>query len=565
MTAQPEPRGAMTRDERFRLMVEGVRNYAIFMLDPGGRIATWNLGAERLKGYRADEIIGRHLSTFYTPDAVQVGHPDRELELAARDGSYTEEGWRVRKDGSLFWADVTITALREDGELVGYSKVTRDLTERKRREEALRGSEEKLRAIVEASRILGESLDYEATLAALSRIVIPTLADWYGVELVDDDGGRVMVTIAHADPAKVEVADQLRRRYPPRPDGPHGVPSVIRTGQSELYGDISEEFLRAATRDEHHYQLVRGLGIRSGMVVPLRSRGRVLGAMTLVSETAGRYGPDDLAFAEELGRRAAVAVENARLYQDAQRAIERAHDAIRARDDFLQVASHELKTPLTPLQLQLDALARTLDRAGVRDERIDDRLAVATRQVARLGALIERILDVSRIATGEITLDREELDLGGLVRAQVERLRGDARQAGGDIEVRTHAAVRGRWDRARIEQVVANLVGNAVRYGNGKPIDVTVDHEDGVARVAVTDRGIGIAADAVERIFGRYERAVSVRHFGGLGLGLFIARRFAEAHGGTIEVISEPGVGSTFTLVLPVDGPAPGAAAEATS
>jgi len=193
------------------LLLKSVRDYAIFMLDPNGRVATWNAGAERIKGYSADEIVGTHFSRFYTRDDIERGEPERELEVAADRGAYEIEGWRVRKDGSWFWATVLITALRGDsGVLRGYAKVTRDVTERHR-----------LHFLGDASVVLSGSLDYEATLRKVAELTIPFIADWCAVQIVENDRLRILA-VAHGDSSKVELAKELDRKYPADPSAPRG-------------------------------------------------------------------------------------------------------------------------------------------------------------------------------------------------------------------------------------------------------------------------------------------------------------------------------------------------------
>jgi PAS domain S-box-containing protein len=226
-------------------------------------------------------------------------------------------------------------------------------------------------------------------------------------------------------------------------------------------------------------------------------------------------------------------------------------NSVRARDEFLQIASHELKTPLTPLRLQLDTMARGLGKAVVQDERLLARLDAATRQTARLSRLVESLLAVSRIAAGLFTLHLEEFDFCEMVRRIALQFRSEARKAGSDVAVQAEVEAMGRWDRHRCEQVVSNLLSNAIKFGAGRPVELEVRESEGLVRFAATDHGIGIEQEALARIFGPFERAVSPRHYGGLGLGLFVARHIAEAHGGTIVARSRPGSGSTFTVLLP--------------
>jgi PAS domain S-box-containing protein len=242
---------------------------------------------------------------------------------------------------------------------------------------------------------------------------------------------------------------------------------------------------------------------------------------------------------------------------DARRAVEEElRDAVRARDEFLHIASHELRTPLTSLGLQLDGLRAALSRGGPLDAgRLAPKAEAARRQVRRLGALIAELLDVSRLADGDVPVEAEEGDLVATARAVTERFAPDATRARSALRLVAPDAVRARFDPVRVEQALTHLVANALKYGAGKPVDVVVQRDDGTARVLVRDRGIGIDPEARERIFGRFERAVSSRHYGGLGLGLFLARRIVEAHGGRIAVDSAPGEGATFAVELPVAGP----------
>ena len=590
-------------EERFRLLVEGVKDYAIFMLDPEGRIVTWNRGAERIKGYGSGEVVGQHFSIFYTDEDIERGHPAAELRLAAAEGSYEERGLRVRKDGSRFWASVVITALRDaEGDIRGFAKVTRDITERveaeergrmllreqvareqvsrilesisdaffavddgwrftyvnrraeeiwgrsreellgkdiweelpqlvdtephrqmtlaaerrvttefetaspilgtwvagqiypsddglsvyfrdvgasKLAEEELRRSAERYRGFVEqstegiwrfeleepipvdmppeeqierfyshgylaecndamaamygfsraeemvgarlgdflprsvpenlayleafvrsgyqvtdaeseesdregtpksflnnltgiveggrlvrawgiqrditeirlaekmqrflaeSSDVLASSIDYRATLSNVARLAVPTLADWCAVDVVGEDGVLERLAVEHPDPEKVALAYELERRYPSDPDAPQGVHQVLRTGEPEMMPEIPPDLIEGAARDEEHREILRELGLRSYIVVPLLARGRTLGVISLVAAESGRiYGQADLEFAQELARRAALAVDNARLYEKARKEIferERAQAELRASRDQLEV------------------------------------------------------------------------------------------------------------------------------------------------------------------------------------------------------------------------------------
>jgi len=371
--AAPSDEGRGSSEEgRFRALVASVKDYAIFMLDPTGRIETWNAGAEQTKGYTAHEIIGQHMSRFYTPEDLARGLPALLLAAAARDGRVESEGWRLRKDGTPFWADVVITALRDDsGRLVGFAKVTRDLTER------LHAQQEQIR-------------------------------------------------LAHAE------------------------------------------------------------------------------------------------------------------------------EAIRLRDEFLSIAAHELRTPLSAVQLQLQSL---LERPEGLDPRARLKLERACRSGERLVRLVDTLLDVSRITTGSLTLTRSTFELVEAVEEVVERFGDHAAQAGSIVTVRSEGPTSGNWDRMRIEQVVTNLLGNSLKYAAGTPVEISVQGDADNVVFTVADGGSGIPPSERDRIFGRFERAAPMRHFGGLGLGLYVARQIVEVHGGGISIDPERAVGVQFAIRLPRQPP----------
>jgi PAS domain S-box-containing protein len=309
-------------EERFRLMVEGVKDYAIFMLDPGGCVTIWNDGAERIVGYGEEEILGRHFSSFYPEEDVERGHPDDILRAALAEGRYVEEGSKVRQDGSRFWASAVITTLRDrKGNLKGFSMVVHDTTERKHADDVLR-------FLAESGATLTSSLDYRDTLANVARLAVPILADWCAVDVMDEDGSVERLAVEHSDPEKVALAYELQERFPSDPEATRGVRKVLQTGEPDMMAEIPDELLDQAAMDVEHRTIMRKLGLRSYMVVPMVARGRNHGAITLVcAESGRRYEETDLRLAEELARRAALAVDNAKLYEEAQREIAERREA----------------------------------------------------------------------------------------------------------------------------------------------------------------------------------------------------------------------------------------------
>jgi hypothetical protein len=483
--------------ERALLLIESVRDYAIFMLDPQGKIASWNLGAERIIGYRADEVLGRHFSLFYPSERVLSGACERELEIAAAEGRYEEEGWRIRKDGSSYWSSVVITAVRDSsGQLTGFAKVTRDLTERRQVQEQLRLSEQRFRLLVESVK------DYAIFML--------------------DPRGYVMTWNAGAERIKgyraEEIIGQRFTRFYPE--------------QEVLSGKCDRELVEALREGRYEEE---GWRIRKD-----GSRFWANVIITAIHDSAGRH----LGFAKvtrDLTERRKLEEERLRVAQ--------AQEALRLRDEFLSIASHELKTPLTALQLQLHSLRERVDSL---DGRMATKLDRAARSSERLVELVEALLDVSRLASGRFELHPQSFELTEAVQEVVERLREAAKHAGCELSLKLNGALPGTWDRLRIEQVLTNLLSNAIKYAAGAPIEVVLSREGDTAVIEVSDRGPGIPEEALPRIFDRFERAAEMRHYGGLGLGLYVVREIVKAHHGMVTVHNRPGGGACFTVRLPL-------------
>jgi signal transduction histidine kinase/DNA-binding response OmpR family regulator len=407
--------------------------------------------------------------------------------------------------------------------------------------------------LARAGALLSESLDHEETLARLSRLCVQSLADTCVLDLVEGTEIR-RVASACADPAKEPILERMRERHAARWDSPHPASSCLRTGRPVLIPDFDDAALQAVCEDEEHRALARAMGTRSVLTVPLVARGQTLGALSLASTTPRRYGRADLELVQEVADRAAIAIDNARLYSEAQ-------EAVRLRDEFLQVASHELRTPLTPLSMALQVLQRwERSEESTLPAPMGELLELATRQGTRLHRLVGDLLDVSRIQSLPLSLDLDQVELEAVVREVVRRFEPDLARAGCRLSIRSGAPVTGCWDGSRIDQVVANLLSNAAKFGAGKPIEISLGEASGTAQLSIRDQGLGIDPAQHGRIFGRFGRAVSPEHYGGLGFGLFISRRIVEAHGGTIKVESRPGAGATFTIELPCAGPREAAA-----
>jgi signal transduction histidine kinase/CheY-like chemotaxis protein len=407
--------------------------------------------------------------------------------------------------------------------------------------------------LAQASRTLAASLDYEETVAAASRIALPEVADWCLLVLVEERPRRLRAELRHVDPALEAEARACLTTHALDSRGDGAVAQVLRTGTPSW---LTADELVASVRGGGDADLVRRLGFASGLCVPLTSLRNTTGALALVRASPQRpFREDHLAFAQELASRVAMAFDSACLYRQAQ-------EAVRARDEFLSVASHELNTPLATLTLQLDE-AFSGDGTGSITVSPAERAAMigrGRRQLSRLARLVDGLLDISRLIGKRLELERSSVDLGATARDVIDQLASELSRAGCTLQLQAEEAVVGQWDPLRVAQVITNLISNACKYGAGKPIEVKIERAGGQARLSVTDHGIGISAGDMERIFEIFERAVSARHYGGLGLGLYITRQVVEAHGGTIDVRSEQGKGSTFVVHLPFADPADPAA-----
>jgi PAS domain S-box-containing protein len=377
------------------------------------------------------------------------------------------------------------------------------------------------------------------------------ILSWVGTFTDIDDQKRVQTILAEfkgtldAEPDAVVIFEPRNWRI-----------LYVNHGASVLLGYSKDQLLRMAPAD---FMAEDGIGFREALkplletsqphiLIETKFRRSPPAVPIDVSVQFIRIDADRIvSIARDITERQRTQLERELLYREAV-------DAIRARDEFLSVASHELRTPLSALQLQIQTLLqppRRSPQAVPSPEQIKVKLQVANRQIERLTRLIGELMDVSRITAGRLRLELEEIDLAAVVREVVLRLGEEASRAHTSVDMSAATRVVGMWDRIRMEQVVANLLTNAFKFGGGKPIEIRVEERESIGRLVVVDHGIGIAPGDVERIFQRYEQAISSRAFGGLGLGLYIARQIIEAHGGTIRVESQPGAGSTFTIDLP--------------
>ncbi len=396
--------------------------------------------------------------------------------------------------------------------------------------------------LAHTSMVLSESLDERVVAQRAVDSALPTLADWAVIDRFE--GGHVeRVAFAHADPRKQAQMARYVAQYPPTPDAPHMSVQVYKLGQAAVVSDATDEVLRQNGYSDEHIRALRELGLRSAIAVPLRTESGVELVLELISATRA-YDYDTLRLAERYGERVTAAVHNARVHRLAQ-------DALHQRDEFLAMAAHELRTPITSLRTSCERLESLTSKQ--QQPELADVGARVLRQSRRLTRLVNRMLDAS-IAEEELPLVfPERTDLVPLVRDVADELATSRRDA--RVELTLPPALVGTWDADRLRQVISSLVDNALKYGGGEPIRVALveDREHAQAVLTVADRGIGIAPDMLPHLFEPYTRGVSGRKYGGLGLGLFLARQIVQAHGGSIDVRSQQGLGSEFTIRLPLD------------
>ena len=492
----------------FRLLVQAVGDYAIFVLTKEGYIATWNLGAEKIKGWSADEIIGKHFSIFYPEEDLKWDKPAYELKVAAEVGRFEDEGWRIRKDGSRFWANVVITALRDpDGTLRGFGKVTRDLTERRRNEEFLRESEERFRLLVEGVR------DYAIFML--------------------DPQGYIQSWNAGAEKIKGYKADEII-----------GTHFSIFYPEDDLKRDKPGYELKEAAevgRFEDEGWRIRKDGSRfwaNVVITALRNKeGTLRGFAKITRDLTERK------YAEE--QRLQLARE--------QVARAEAEAANRAKDEFLATISHELRTPLNAIL----GWGRMIRNSNLSEEVFARGLETIERNARLQAQLIDDLLDVSRIISGKVRLTVMPVELTPVIEAAIDSIRpaADARNIRLEVMLDTNPGLVS-GDPDRLQQVIWNLLANAVKFTDkGGRVQVRLEQINSHIEITVSDTGRGISQEFLPYVFDRFRQADSsiTRLHGGLGLGLAIVRNLIELHGGSVRAQSPgEGQGATFTLKLPV-------------
>jgi len=572
---------------------------SIITMDHQGRIVEFNPAAERTFGYKRADVIGKKMAELIVPPHLRAAHY-AGLQRYLATGEARVLGKRLeleamRADGTIFPVELAIVRVPLPGDPV-FTSYLRDLTVQRR-------GDARQSLLLEASALMASSLEYEQTLRNISSVVIPKFADWYFVDVLDAvTGVPKRLQVDHRDPEKVALAKQMAERYRDTNDE-RGVLKVLRTGKTEWLREIPQELIRSVAVNQEHEDMLRKLGLRSFIIAPLLTRAKVLGAIGFITAESGRlYDADDVSVAEDLGRRAGQAVENARLFREVEgqrnlleeqqteleaqateleetaQALEEANTALRARNDelrkkteealhardeadqanraksaFLAAMSHELRTPLNAIVGYADLLG--LGVHGTMSESQQERLERIKRSADHLLDLINDILNFARLEAGRLDYDIRPVSVNDVLKSTEEILAPQLAQK--KLRYRTQDDCPGakvRADREKLIQILANLLSNAVKHTaeNGE-IVVACARNDSEIRFSVSDTGPGIAPEKLEAIFQPFVQVedtyIGDRH--GTGLGLSISRELAHAMRGEITVESEIGEGSTFTVTLP--------------
>lgn len=495
------------RDELFRLLVENVTDYAIFLLHPDGRVATWNEGAERMLGYAEGEIVGCPVAVLYPPEDAEDGAAERDLARAARDGRCEALAWRVRRDGSRLWATVVLTALHDgEGRLVGFGQITRDLTDRKEAAEAYEESRQRYRSLFEHNPDAVASFDLAGHLVSAN----PATLDVTGYGPEELAGASLFWLVDPPDRARARDAFVLAAG---------GEPQRLEVSVAHRSGAPAH---------------------LSVALVPVVVHGGVIGVHCIAEDVTGR-------------KRAEAERETLLLRERVARA--EAEAANRAKDDFLAVVTHELRTPLNVITGFADLLGD--GDAGVLSapqERAVSRIQANAKLLLRM---IEEVIGFARMEAGGEEgegegVERGDVDLAHVLREAAAEVEEAARGKGLVLRVDA-AAVTVETDRAKVARIVSHFLSNAVKFTAAGEVRAGVRREPSAAVIEVRDTGMGIAPADLPRIWEPFWQAEppSVRRAGGTGLGLSVARRLAEMLGAEVHVDSSPGEGSTFTLRLP--------------
>jgi PAS domain S-box-containing protein len=546
-------------------VIENIPNM-IFVKDATNlRFVRFNRAGEELLGLARSDLIGKTDFDFFPEDEAQAFQAkDRSVLEGNKIVDIPEERISTKSQGVRILHTKKIPIYDESGKpryLVGISE---DITERKVLEQqqldliqakmekhAIEKSAERLNFLAEASQLLGSSLDFESTLANITKLAVPTIADWCSVRLLQPNGKLQQIAVSHKDPNKIKWAWKLQNEFQLDQDAKVGSANVLRTGKSELIESVSTDLIKSAAQNDEHFHLLEMVGFRSYICTAIRDRGVVFGTLTLVTtdESGRNFNEADLQLAEDLSRRAGVAIENAGLFKEAQ-------NVSRLKDEFLANLSHELRTPMNVIAGNAEILeSEALD---LLPEDLQISVHAISRNAKAQTTIIGDLLDVSSIITGKVSFKPTTLSPAKMICETIHGLQPTADAKGVTIQFSsTGSPDHVLADPTRLNQIIWNLVSNAVKFTtHGGTVSVAAARTEQNWTITVRDSGKGIDPDFLPYVFDRFrqEDATTTRRYGGLGLGLSIVRHLAELHGGSVKAESGgPGQGATFTVSFPLN------------
>jgi PAS domain S-box-containing protein len=538
-------------EKLFRALIENSSD-AIALVSHEGLFTYVSPSVQKILGFTPEELLGHNTLELFPPDHLPAALEQFDTVAKTPGLTVTVEHTCIHKDGSLRWLESTITNHLHDPHIQAFVANFRDISERKQ-------AEERQHILDQVSNLVVSSLDQQITLTEIAQLLVPSLADYCRIAILDEQHQIQEIAVNHTDPDKVALVQALYDQYKDQAEPVYGVQKLLRTGKPELISNVSQDVLAHIQVHPDMLDILRELALKSYMGVPLIARDRIIGAITFSSVQPSReYTKADLYFAQELARRIASALDNVHLYRQAQAEIrerKNAEEALREsearKDEFISMASHELKTPLTSLKGFTNLLQRRLTKQG--DKQALHFLTRMEEQLDKLTKLVSDLLDVTKMQTGKLEFREERIFLNELVRETLENLQGITETHLLQLEEVTDVQVLG--DKDRLGQVLINLLTNAIKYSpEADTVIVRVSADEHNAIVSVQDFGIGIAETHQEKIFERFYQVNddTEKTFPGLGIGLYISYQIVKGHLGRLWVESAKGAGATFYLSLPL-------------
>ena len=538
-------------EKLFRALIENSSD-AIALVSHEGLFIYVSPSVQKILGFTPEELLGRNTLELFPPDYLPAALGQFDTVAKTPGLTVTVEHICIHKDGSLRWLETTTTNHLHDPHIQAFVANFRDISERKR-------AEERQHILHQVSNLVVSSIDQQITLTEIAQLLVPSLADYCRIAILDEQQQIQEIAVNHADPDKVALVQALYDQYKDRAEPVYGVQKLLRSGKPEVISNVAQDVLAHVQVHPDLLDILKELALKSYMGVPLIAHGRIIGAITFSSVRPSReYTEADLHFAQELARRIASALDNAHLYRQAQAEIrerKKVEEALREsearKDEFISMASHELKTPLTSLKGFTNLLQRRLAKEG--DKQVLHFLARMEEQLDKLTKLVSDLLDVTKMQAGKLEFREEHFFLNELVRESLENLQGTTETHHLQLEEVTDVRVLG--DKDRLGQVLINLLTNAIKYSpEADTIIVRVSTDGHNAIVTVQDFGIGIAETHHEKIFERFYQVNdgTEKTFPGLGIGLYISRQIVKRHHGRLWVESAKGAGATFYVSLPL-------------